>query len=84
MTYMGVRCSGAAAHKHDSHSSKGHHDEHHGHAAEQFDQSKSVNTQFKIPTQADIDYQLPKKGMFNEKFSQWIAARWPVDRDDTL
>lgn len=39
---------------------------------------------FKIPTKEDIEYQLPKKGIFNERFSQWVAARWPVDRDDTL
>ena len=51
---MGVRCGGAA-HKVDSHGadSHGHHDEH---AAETFDQSDRLNTQFKIPTQADLDY----------------------------
>jgi len=66
-----VRCSGG--HGHDEH-----HHEHH------YDVSKKLNTQFQIPTQEELDYQLPKKGIINEKFHQWVAGRWAVDRDDVL
>jgi hypothetical protein len=43
-----------------------------------------LQAQFKLPHQEDLDYQLPKKPMFNEKFSAWISGRWAVDRDDIL
>ena len=43
-----------------------------------------MNTQFQIPTQEELDHQLPKKGIINEKFHQWVAGRWAVDRDDIL
>lgn len=71
LTYQSVRCSGG--HGHDEH-----HHEHH------FEQSKRMNTQFQLPTQEELDYQLPKKGIINEKFHQWVAGRWAVDRDDIL
>jgi len=65
----GVRAAGSS-----------HGDHHHHH----FEESKNLNAKFQIPTQHDVDYQLPKKAMFNEKFSMWIQSRWPVDRDDLL
>jgi hypothetical protein len=37
-----------------------------------------------IPTQEDIDHQLPKKITFNLRLNQWISGRWAVDRDDVL
>ena len=45
MTYNSIRCGG------------GHH---HGHEEDHYYESKSKNTKFQIPTQQDIDYQLPK------------------------
>lgn len=68
-----MRCSGGHGHGHDDH----HHEHHH-------DVSKKLNTQFQIPTQEELDHQLPKKGIINEKFHQWVAGRWAVDRDDVL
>ena len=56
LTYQPVRCAGG----HGGHDD--HHHEHHN------DQSKRMNTQFQIPTQEELDYQLPKKGIINEKF----------------
>lgn len=56
-----------------------HHDHHHVK-----DVVNSKNTTFKQPSQHDIEYQLPKKGILNEKIHQWIAGRWAVDRDDIL
>lgn len=55
LTSHSVRALGAA-HGHDDH--------HHEH---KYEQSKRLNTQFQMPTQEDIDYQLPKKGVFNER-----------------
>lgn len=43
-----------------------------------------MNTQFQMPTKEELDFQLPKKGIINEKFHQWVAGRWAVDRDDIL
>ena len=61
------------------------HEEHgHGHDDRVIEQSRSKNMQYKIPTKADLDYQLPHKAMFNEKLMQWFASHWPVDRDDLL
>lgn len=31
-----------------------------------------------------MEAQLPKKGTFNERFHQWVAGKWAVDRDDIL
>ena len=31
-----------------------------------------------------MDYQLPKTGIFNEHFHQWLSGRWAVDRDEVL
>ena len=44
----------------------------------------SQNTTYKLPSQHDIDYQLPKEGIFNEKFHAWVAGKWAVDRDEKL
>jgi hypothetical protein len=68
LTYQGVRCAGGHGKDH----SADHGDAHgHGHAEQkhQIDESQRLNTMFKIPTQEDIDYQLPKKGIFNERVS---------------
>ena len=74
-----MRSAGGHGHGHEEH---GHgHDEHH---AAHYEKSKYLNTQFKVPTQADLDYQLPKKGIFNDKWQQWLSGRWQVDRDDIL
>ena len=72
MTYQSARAFGGG---------HGHGDHHHAHHN---DASKRLNTQFQVPTQEDLDYQLPKKGVFNERVHQWIARRWAVDRDDIL
>ena len=66
---------GGHGHGHDDH---GHHQEYH------YDHSASEHTKFKIPTQEDLDYQLPKRGVMNEKLHKWIAGRWAVDREDIL
>lgn len=42
----------------------GHDENHHEHV---FDQSKKLNTQFQVPTEEELQYQLPKKGIINEK-----------------
>ena len=44
----------------------------------------SKSTTFKIPSETDMKYQLPQKGILNEKIQMWIAARWAVDRDEIL
>lgn len=77
LTYQPVRCAGGHGHGHDDHHG-GHHHAHH------FEQSKKMNTQFQVPTQEELDHQLPKHGNINEKLHQWIAGRWAVDRDDIL
>lgn len=59
-------------------------DHHHGDHHYVKDQVNSKQTDFKQPSQHDIDYQLPKKGTANESIHQWIAGRWAVDRDDVL
>ena len=72
MTYTGVRCEG------------GHHGHGHGEDHHTYVESQKLQTKFKVPTQEDRDYQLPKKAHFNERFAAWVQARWPVDRDDIL
>jgi hypothetical protein len=47
-------------------------------------ESRSEQTKFKIPTQEDLDYQLPKQGIMNERFHKWLNGIWAVDRDDVL
>lgn len=70
----------AAGHD-DHHDSHGHHDDHHhGH----FDKSKHQQTQFKVTSQEELDFQMPKKGIVNERFHRWVAGKWAVDRDDIL
>ena len=44
----------------------------------------SQSTTYKIPSPGDVGYELPKKGIFNEKLHQWISGKWAVDRDDVL
>ena len=44
----------------------------------------SQNMTYKLPSQADMDYQLPKEGIFSEKLHAWIAGKWAVDRDEVL
>ena len=48
------------------------------------DKVDSSHTTYKHPSQHDIDYQLPKEGIFNEKFHAWVAGKWAVDRDEML
>lgn len=48
------------------------------------DQSKSKNTSFKIPSDADESFQLPKKMMLNERAQMWLSARWQPERDNVL
>ena len=62
--------------------SHGHHEEHHH--EHKYEESKSLNAKFQIPDKHDIEYQLPKKAMFNERLAMWISTKWPVDRDDLL
>ena len=31
-----------------------------------------------------MKYQLPQKGIFNERLHMWIAGKWAVDRDEIL
>ena len=76
LTYTSVRCAGGHGH-HDEHHDDHSHEHHHDHV-------KHLNTQFQMPTKEEIEYQLPRKGIFNEKIHQWIAGRWAVDRDDVL
>ena len=34
----------------------------------------SSSTTYKLPSQTDIDFQLPKEGILNEKIHAWIAG----------
>ena len=45
---------------------------------------ESKATTFKLPSEHDMDYQLPKQGIFNEHFHQWLSGKWAVDRDEVL
>ncbi len=49
-----------------------------------FDQSPAQNTQYKRPSQHDVEYQLPSRNIMSERVSAWINGRWQVDRDDQL
>ena len=53
---MGVRCGGSAHSSHNAHDNHGHHEGGHGHDHHRVDYSDRMNTAFKIPTQADLDY----------------------------
>ena len=44
----------------------------------------SRSTTYKEPSEGDIKYQLPQKPIINEKFHQWVAGKWAVDRDEVL
>ena len=48
------------------------------------DQVNSQQTTYKQPSEVDMAYQLPQKGIFNEKLHAWIAGRWNVEKDSTL
>ncbi len=71
LVYNTVRCAGGYGHD-------DHYHEHH------YQESKKLNTKFQEPTVEELAYQLPKKGVFNERVHQWIKARWSPDRDDIL
>lgn len=71
---MTARYFGGGGHGHGGHEEQHHH----------IDEIKSKQTRFKVPTKEDIDYQLPKKGIWTERFHQWVAGRWQPDRDDIL
>ena len=45
---------------------------------------ESQNTTYKMPSEHDLDYQLPKHGIFNERFHMWLASKWNVSRDEVL
>ena len=44
----------------------------------------SDQTTYKQPSEVDKGFQLPQKGIFNEKFHMWVAGKWMVDRDEVL
>ena len=44
----------------------------------------SESTTYKLPSETDQDYQLPKKPIFNERFHMWLYGKWAPDRDDHL
>ena len=67
---MEVRCFGGAPH-----------DPNHKYV---YIKSDSEATNYKLPSDTDKAYQLPQKGIFNEKLHQWIAGKWYVERDDIL
>ena len=49
-----------------------------------YHKSDSQHTNMKLPSQADLDYQMPKKPILNERFHMWLNGKWAVDRDDYL
>ena len=69
LTQTQVRCFGAAPHSD------------HKYVMHKVD---SQSTTYKIPSDEDMAYQLPKKGIFNEHLHMWIAGKWAVDRDEVL
>ena len=97
MLYIGVRFAGGS-HAHHDHShghavQHGHgndvHSHGHGHGHDHHEhhevlESKSNRAKYQIPTASELKEELPSKLHFNEKFSQWLSARWQVDRDDIL
>ena len=44
----------------------------------------SQSTTYKEPSPGDVAFQLPQKPIFNERFHQWVAGKWAVDRDEIL
>ena len=44
----------------------------------------SKHTTYKVPAPGDVEYELPKKGIFSEKLHMYISGKWAVDRDDAL
>ena len=70
LTQRQIRCFGAAPH-----------DPNHVYVQNRID---SQSTTFKEPSETDISYQLPKEGNLNEKFHQWLAGKWAVERDEAL
>jgi hypothetical protein len=88
LVYTAVRCAGSkhapAPHDHHDHAVHGHdhgHDHHHEH---EYLVSKHKQAKWQVPTQHDLDYQLPKKQLMSERLVKWLISRWPVDRDDVL
>lgn len=44
----------------------------------------SKHTTYKVPSQADIDYQLPKDGSMTMKFHRWLNGKWDPCDDERL
>ena len=42
--------------------------------------SKSQNTSINVPNEHDIEHNIPKEYIVNDKFLAWIYGRAPVDR----
>ena len=62
----------ADGHGHD------HHEEH------KYVHQPSRRAADKIPTDHDFETLVPSKPIFSERLTQWIAGRWPVDRENVL
>ena len=45
---------------------------------------KSQSTSYKVPSDADLKYQMPQKLHLNEKIQSWLQGKFPVDRDEVL
>jgi hypothetical protein len=58
------------------------HDEHH--EEHTYVHQASRRAAYKIPTQHDYEHIIPSKPIFSERLNQWIAGRWPVDREAVL
>ena len=67
-----VRAFGGGGHGHD------HHEEH------KYVHQPSRRAAYKIPTDHDFETLVPSKPIFSERLTQWIAGRWPVDRENVL
>lgn len=47
-------------------------------------QINSKSTTFKVPSDAEVAYELPSEPNLNEKLHAWINGHWAVDREDVL
>ena len=54
----------------------GHGDPNHVYKYVEIGDHTGSKTKIKVPSQHDIDYQLPKKGTRNEWFFMWLHGRW--------
>jgi hypothetical protein len=73
MTYLAIRCAGGGHHHED------HHEDHHIYLT-----SKSLNERIKKPTKEELDQELPKKAIFNQRLMRYIRTKWNVTKDDVL